>query len=506
MYAVTDFLAILIVIAVGIYTYFKWSFTYWKRKGVPYLEPSIPFGNWNYEKNEHIALQLKRRYDEFKAKQYKHAGFYFFTMPSYVPIHPDYVKRILGTDYRYFADRGVYYNEKGDPLSANLFNLDGEKWKRVRAKLTQPFSSGKIKLMFPPLLETSRQLRKAIDGYFKKGLPIDGKEIFACFTTDVISSCAFGVKCNSFVNPSNEFRRHGKSMADAFTKVSSLGAFIALGNKKLGRLLNVKLTPADMTKFFIDLVQETVELREKYKGVAKDFMQILIDQKNSDHVNERFTLNEMAAHTFIFFFGGFETTSSTMTFCLYELARHPHLQDKVRKEIESVLSKYNGEITYEAIWELKYFDQAIDETLRIHPPVPTLPRVCVKNYKIPDTNVVIDKGTNVSIPILGLHYDAEIYPNPDEFDPDRFSEEKKKERSSFVFLPFGAGPKTCLGMRFGLTQIKLGLLLLLARYRFVVNAKTKVPLEVDPDSLALIIKGEVLFDMEELKEPIRCNF
>ncbi|KAF5285133.1 hypothetical protein FQA39_LY16822 [Lamprigera yunnana] len=506
MYAVTDFFAILIAIAVGTYTYFKWSFTYWKRKGVPYLEPSIPFGNWNYERNEYIGFKLKSRYDEFKAKQYKHAGFYFFTIPSYVPIHPDYVKRILATDYRYFADRDFYYNEKSDPLSAHLVSLDGEKWKRARAKLTPSFSSGKIKLMFPSLLEIGRQLRQAIDGYYRQGLSIDGKEIFACFTTDVISSCAFGVKCDSFVNPSNEFRRHGKGMIDTFTKGTSLGTFIALGNKRLARLLNVKLTPDDMSTFFINLVQETIEFRKRNNVVAKDFMQILIDQKNSEHANECFTIKEMAAHTFIFFFAGFETSSSTMTYCLYELARHPHFQDKVREEIESVLSKYNGEITYEAIWELKYFDQAIDETLRKYPPFSTLSRVCVENYKIPDTNVVIDKGTNVHIPVLGLHYDPEIYPNPDEFDPDRFSEENKKERSSFVFLPFGAGPKTCLGIKFGFTQIKLGLLLLLARYKFVVNAKTKVPLEVDPVSLSLVVKGEVLFDIEELKEPIRCNF
>lgn len=87
----------------------------------------------------------------------------------------------------------------------------------------------------------------------------------------------------------------------------------------------------------------------------------------------------------------------------------------------------------------------IIETLRKYPPIPTIFRICTEQYKIPDTNVVIDKDTIVQIPILGIHYDPEYYPDPDKFDPERFSLENKSQRHQYTWLPFGEGPRICIG-------------------------------------------------------------
>lgn len=75
-------------------------------------------------------------------------------------------------------------------------------------------------------------------------------------------------------------------------------------------------------------------------------------------------------------------------------------------------------------------------------------RLCTKDYVVPGTDIEIKKGVGVMIPVLGLQTDPEYYPNPDVFDPDRFSEEKKKERPGFTWLPFGEGPRICIGMAF----------------------------------------------------------
>lgn len=85
------------------------------------------------------------------------------------------------------------------------------------------------------------------------------------------------------------------------------------------------------------------------------------------------------------------------------------------------------------------------ESLRKFPPATGLPRICTKSYKVPGTNMVIDKGTRVQISVWGIHMDPKYYPNPEVFDPERFSEENKASRPDFTFLPFGEGPRMCIG-------------------------------------------------------------
>ena len=87
----------------------------------------------------------------------------------------------------------------------------------------------------------------------------------------------------------------------------------------------------------------------------------------------------------------------------------------------------------------------ISETLRKHPPVPMLNRECSRPYKIPGTDIVLEKGTRVLIPVTPLHYDPRYYPEPEMFDPERFCEEEKQKRHHYVYLPFGEGPRICIG-------------------------------------------------------------
>ena len=85
------------------------------------------------------------------------------------------------------------------------------------------------------------------------------------------------------------------------------------------------------------------------------------------------------------------------------------------------------------------------ETLRKYPPVPFLTRECMQTTKLRDTDLVLEKGLQIMLPIRALHHDPNYYPNPDKFDPERFSEEEKSKRPHFTFLPFGEGPRLCIG-------------------------------------------------------------
>ncbi|XP_011704856.1 PREDICTED: probable cytochrome P450 6a13, partial [Wasmannia auropunctata] len=135
-------------------------------------------------------------------------------------------------------------------------------------------------------------------------------------------------------------------------------------------------------------------------------------------------------------------------------------------------------------------------TLRKYPPFPILNRICTKEIVLP-TNIHLPKGTLITIPVLGLHRDPSIYPDPDKFDPERFNTDKVAERHPYAYLPFGEGPRNCVGTQFGYLQTKIGLVSLLSKYNFKLHSRTQVPPIFDERSFVILsMKGDVHFIIE----------
>lgn len=166
-----------------------------------------------------------------------------------------------------------------------------------------------------------------------------------------------------------------------------------------------------------------------------------------------------------------------MTFCLYELAQEASILQKLRREIEDGLEENEGKLTYDMLFQFKYLDCVVKETLRKYPVIPVMLRKCTKEYPIPGTNMTIPQGQNVLIPIYSIHRDPEYYPSPDVFDPERFSPENSESRNPSTFLAFGEGPRGCIGERFGMLQVKLALVKLLTNFDLSVCERTTIPME-----------------------------
>lgn len=130
---------------------------------------------------------------------------------------------------------------------------------------------------------------------------------------------------------------------------------------------------------------------------------------------------------------------------MYELALNQDIQDRLRSEIEEVLENHNGEVTYDAIMEMKYLDMVFNETLRKWPVLDSQIRKCDKDFKIPNSKLVVEAGTLIMIPTVGLHHDERFWENPEKFDPERFTEENVKRRHPFCYIPFSEGPRICIG-------------------------------------------------------------
>lgn len=189
-----------------------------------------------------------------------------------------------------------------------------------------------------------------------------------------------------------------------------------------------------------------------------------------------------------------------MTFCTYELALNQDIQDRLRTEIEAVLVKYNGEVTYDAIAEMKYLDMVFKETLRRYPILNTQMRKCVKDYKIPNTNLVIPAGVAILIPVDAIHNDEKYFENPEKFDPERFTEENVKKQIPYTYLPFSEGPRICIGLRFGTMQTKIGLIKLLRNFKILPSSKTLIPMKYAPNAGFQSPLGGMWLKLENIKE------
>ncbi|XP_041675561.1 cytochrome P450 6a8 isoform X1 [Drosophila eugracilis] len=505
--ALTYILFQVAVALLAIVTYYLHrKLTYFKRRGIPFDTPHPIRGNLaelQISKNFHECLQ--DHYNKFRESKAPFVGFYLFQNPAAFVMDLELAKHILIKDFSNFSNKGMFYNEKDDPISAHLFNLDGPQWRLLRNKLSSTFTSGKMKFMFPTVVSVADEFMTVMHEKVSKNDVLNIRDLVARFTVDVIGTCAFGIKCNSLRDEKAEFLDFGKrSLVEKRHGTIILGFMRSY--PKLARKLGFVRTPQHIQDFYRRIVTETVAMREKENIKRNDFMDMLIEMKNQKEVTlengevvKGLTIDEVLAQAFVFFIAGFETSSSTMGYALYELAKNPDIQNKVRAEVEEVLEQHDQKFTYECTKDLKYLNQVISETLRLYTIVPNLDRMAAKRYVVPGhPEFVIEAGQSVIIPASAIHRDPSIYPEPLEFRPERFTPEEIKNRPSVAWLPFGDGPRNCIGLRFGQMQARIGLALLIKNFKFSTSSKTSDPLVYDPKSFVLGLKDGIYLKLEAI--------
>ena len=349
------FIYLVIVALLCAYFWVQRRYSYWERLGFVTVKPSFPFGNIpgvGFKVN--VAEGFDRIYKENKGRA-SVLGIFTILSPNLMPIDPELVKNILVRDFSSFHNRGKYYNKKDDPLSANILSVDGVEWKTLRTKLSPTFSSGKMKMMFDIVNEISDRLVRVVGDDIKSTSKIEMKEYTAKYTNDVIGNVAFGIEPNCLVDENSEFRKYGKRVLD----FSPLKALFTNSAPDFSRKMKITAFDPSATKYFMGIFKETFALREKQGPGFKrnDFLELLLQMKKVGD-NDGLTLEELAANAFLFYAGGFETSSTTMTFSLYELALDQEIQDKLRAEIYTHLGS-DGKLTYEKLYEMKYLDTIV---------------------------------------------------------------------------------------------------------------------------------------------------
>ena len=297
-------------------------------------------------------------------------------------------------------------------------------------------------------------------------------------TLEVILSTAFGVDAKIQLGENAEMLKEAKKLFSIPQIVRQM-ARLPFGNslfKLLGALSGLR------PNYMPSVADEIIKTRRQQGFTGrKDLLQLMMTANDETTVEgvSRLTDDEVVAQSVIFLLAGYETSSNTLAFTLYHLALNPDIQDKLRSAIMEAMDKDSRKKPlHEIAHGIDYLDCVIKESQRLNPPVAFVNRESDEAYDL--NGIRIPAGTEIVIPIYALHHDPDAWEEPDKFDPERFRGPAKDNHHAFQFLPFGAGPRNCIGMRFALMEIKIAMVKILMKYKFVRSPETQVPLIIHP--------------------------
>ncbi|XP_051157202.1 cytochrome P450 9e2-like [Leptopilina boulardi] len=483
----------LIVGAIGVIIFLYYKAHFWNGKKTPHLKPVMLFGNTTpiFFQTKFIGQFIIDLYNSFPEAKY--FGMMDIHKPVAVIRDPDLIKELCVKNFENFLDHQSFIDETMDPIfGKNVFSLKGERWREIRNTLSPSFTATKMKFMFELIEKCAQNFVQYYLNHEEETNSIEIKDAFTRYTNDVIATAAFGISVDSLKDKNNEFYLRGK---DATSFGKGLRAFKFLLFRTIPQFMKLIGEPfltRSTDRFFKRIVSETVKVREEKNIIRPDMIHLLMEARDKDNGVE-LTPDDIIAQCFIFFLAGFDTTSTAMCFVAHELAMNPDVQDKLRNEIDTFTENREDKITYETLSKMKYLDMVVSEALRKYPPAPSTDRVCIKKFTLPKATPDSEDYTAqpksvIWIPIQGLHHDPKYFPDPEKFDPERFSDENKDKIHPYAYLPFGVGPRKCIANRFALMETKLLFVYILQNFILEKSAKTKHPIEFQK-GFTIVAKG-----------------
>ncbi|XP_050694168.1 cytochrome P450 6B7-like [Eriocheir sinensis] len=479
--------------------YLHRTYAFWENRGVPGPKPLWVLGNVYPRLRASVSLAAfdQEMYERHGGRWM--CGYYEFTKPCLMVGDVQLLKHVMVKDFDHFTDRSfVTFNEP--VMDHMLLGLKGGMWKAVRSVMTPTFSSGKVKHTLQLVKDCAKNLVTYFNKELDKGSSVfEMKEVYGMFTMDTIASIAFGVSSDTLNNTENEFSAAAARFFSPAPKWKRPFIFLQFLKPHIAKRLHLNFIDRTPIHFFSKVVTDTMKYRQENNLRRSDFLQLLLDAQLQEQTNNNkscpspgpapgkmtnqvLTDLVITAQCVLFYIAGYDTTATTLSFLSYCLALHPDVQQRCMTEIDTVLERHDGQVTYEALTEMTYLDMVFAETLRLYPPAPRVDRTVTKDYRVPGTDITLPAGLKVIISIYSIHRDPRHYPNPTHFDPERFSPENKATRSPMAYMPFGSGPRNCIGMRFALMEAKIAAVCLLQEFAFIPSKRTQVPIKLEKRS------------------------
>ncbi len=395
------------------------------------------------------AMGDSRRY--FTTRRAKYGTTFVMTTPRAMPGPTAVVwtsspagLRDAFTQATTFVKTSPVYEEMTQSLGAGLLTTEGDIWKAQRRTLQPLFTRRRVDRYADTFVDAATTV---VDSW-KDGAQIDLAHEMNRVSLQSVGVTLFGTDLTDTILP----------IVEAVDRLS--------GNVVIDGLLPIDIPSWVPSKRKRQRVEDEAEVERRVDAIvdaararlagapdepANDFVTLLLTVEDPE-TGERLSDVEIREQALVFLLAGYDTTGTAMTFTLWLLARHPEWQSAVRDEARRVLGDRRA--TAADLGDLELTGRAINEALRLYPSAYISSRSATRDATIDGFHVA--EGSVVTTSIWGVHHDADIWPDPERFDPDRFLPDAVKARDSYAWLPFGGGPRSCIGNHFAMLEATLG--------------------------------------------------
>lgn len=396
--------------------------------------------------------------------------------PIIVANHPELIRHVMLDNAANYARDPVGKRILEPGLGGGLLTSEGADWKRQRRLMAPIFQPRRLAGFAAIMTERAERLAERLLAQ-TAGQTVDMAEQMMLVTLDIIAQTMFGADVDTDVSAVGAaMDRYQHTVRPSIPDLLGLPRWVPRSNAAEGRR-----ALAAMDAIIRDLIRRRRDRAALGGDLGNDMLGLLLaafDDENGSGMSD----TEVRDHMATFFLAGHETTATALAWTLYLLSHAPEVETRLHGELDAVLA--GRAASYADYDKLVYTRMVIEEALRLYPPAHTTARVAQADDRFGD--LAIPKGTNVVISPWLMHRHKLYWDNPDVFDPERFSPQRVAQRRRHVYLPFGVGPRICIGQGFAMIEAVLILATLTQRLRFrllpetTVKAVAKITLRPSP--------------------------
>ncbi|KAL5015759.1 hypothetical protein ScPMuIL_005348 [Solemya velum] len=501
---------VVVLLLVGIfYRGRRTQMQFFKKLGLYGPAPNFIVGNilsfWN--------KTLSQVYCEWKEQYGETYGYFEGPTPVIVSSNLDLLHQVFVKRFKSFYARKVFPVQV-DPdkdEDVHMFFARGERWRRLRSIVNPAFSTPKMRMMAPMINKRIDSLMDVVNAFCSTNKEFESHDLFQRLTLDTIANCGFGLDANSMQQPDDSYLKHCRGVISDTTKrplLFLLGFSFPNLRPVWIRLYNIVGVLFKNPAFWLEDKMRTVINKRKTSLTTnkKDLLELMInaeynpnekgaeiEQLENNHAEfskkKYLSKDELRLQCLLFLLAGYETTSTSLAYIMYELTMNPNVQATLQQEIDTYFPDQTDELSYDVVTKMEYLDMVWCETLRKYPLASSVTaRQCMETSEV--NGLVIEKDTIVQANVWDIHYDPEYWgEDTHTFDPLRFTLDKKQTRHPMAWMPFGGGPRTCVGLRLAQIETKMAIVRLFKTFSFLPSSELRRPLKLVEGATILPVGG-----------------